>query len=198
METETARNLPAKLVSLRKQKGITQMELAEKLNVSRQAISRWEVGLAVPTTDNLKVLSELYGVSIDYLLNDAAENVSKQNEVKQDQSSASETEEKNGFRNRRRWYIGAAIGLVLMAIILAVVVTAIATAKNSKGEQSQVMPITDLTVAEETDYTTYTFSFELSHLKGGDEYAGEKNSLYGFGLHCDCGSNFSACKCSRN
>lgn len=94
METETARNLPAKLVSLRKQKGITQMELAEKLNVSRQAISRWEVGLAVPTTDNLKVLSELYGVSIDYLLNDAAENVSKQNEVKQDQSSASETEEK--------------------------------------------------------------------------------------------------------
>ena len=113
METETARNLPAKLVSLRKQKGITQMELAEKLNVSRQAISRWEVGLAVPTTDNLKVLSELYGVSIDYLLNDAAENVSKQNEVKQDQSSASETEEKNGFRNRRRLYIGAAIGLVL-------------------------------------------------------------------------------------
>lgn len=132
------------------------MELAEKLNVSRQAISRWEVGSAVPTTDNLKVLSELYGVSIDYLLNDAAENVSKHNEVKQDQSSASETEEKNGFRNRRRWYIGAAIGLVLMAIILAVVVTAIATAKNSKGEQSQVMPITDLTVAEETDYTTYT------------------------------------------
>ena len=160
METETARNLLAKLVSLRKQKGITQMEVAEKLNVSRQAISRWEVGSAVPPTDNLKVLSELYGVSIDYLLNDAAENVSKHNEVKQDQSSASETEEKNGFRNRRRWYIGAAIGLVLMAIILAVVVTAIATAKNSKGEQSQVMPITDLTVAEETDYTTYTFSFE--------------------------------------
>ena len=160
METETARNLPAKLVSLRKQKGITQMGVAEKLNVSRQAISRWEVGSAVPTTDNLKVLSELYGVSIDYLLNDAAENVSKHNEVKQDQSSASETEEKNGFRNRRRWYIGAATGLVLMAIILAVVVTAIATARNSKGERSQVMPITDLTVAEETDYTTYTFSFE--------------------------------------
>ena len=85
METETARNLLAKLVSLRKQKGITQMEVAEKLNVSRQAISRWEVGSAVPTTDNLKVLSELYGVSIDYLLNDAAENVSKHNEVKHHQ-----------------------------------------------------------------------------------------------------------------
>ena len=158
METKTARNLPAKLVSLRKQKGITQMELAEKLNVSRQAISRWEVGAAVPTTDNLKVLSELYGVSVDYLLNDAAENASKQNEAKQDQSAASGTKEKKGFRNRRRLYIGAAIGLV--AIIFMLAVTAIATAKNSKGEQSQVMPITDLTVAEETDYTTYTFSFE--------------------------------------
>ena len=135
METETARNLPAQLVSLRKQKGITQMELAEKLNV-------------------------LYGVSIDYLLNDAAESVSKQNEVKQDQSAASETEEKNGFRNRRRLYIGTAIGFVLMAIILVLVVTAIATTKNSKGERSQVMPITDLTVAEEDNYTTYTFSFE--------------------------------------
>lgn len=160
METKTARNLPAKLVSLRKQKGITRMELAEKLNVSRQAISRWEVGAAVPTTDNLKVLSELYGVSVDYLLNDAAENASKQNEAKQDQSAASGTKEKKGFRNRRRLYIGAAIGLVLMAIIFMLAVTAIATAKNSKGEQSQVMPITDLTVAEETDYTTYTFSFE--------------------------------------
>lgn len=70
------------------------MELAEKLNVSRQAISRWEVGAAVPTTDNLKVLSELYGVSVDYLLNDAAENASKQNEAKQDQSAASGTKEK--------------------------------------------------------------------------------------------------------
>lgn len=160
METETARNLPAKLVSLRKQKGITQMELAEKLNVSRQAISRWEVGAAVPTTDNLKVLSGLYGVSVDYLLNDAAESASKQNEEKQDQPAAGGTKEKNGFRSRRRWYIGTAIGLVLMAIILAVVVTAIATAKNSKGERSQVMPITDLTVAEEDDYTMYTFSLE--------------------------------------
>ena len=63
-------SLEEKLVSLRKQKGLTQMDLAEQLNVSRQAISRWEVGAAVPSTDNLKVLGELYGVPVDYLLND--------------------------------------------------------------------------------------------------------------------------------
>lgn len=53
-------NLATKLVTLRKQKGLTQMDLAEQLNVSRQAISRWEVGSAVPSTDNLKELSVLY------------------------------------------------------------------------------------------------------------------------------------------
>lgn len=59
-------SLKEKLVILRKQKSLTQMDLAEQLNVSRQAISRWEVGAAVPSTDNLKVLSNLYGVPVDY------------------------------------------------------------------------------------------------------------------------------------
>lgn len=46
-------SLAEKLVTLRKQNGLTQMELAEKLNVSRQAVSRWEVGVAVPGTDKV-------------------------------------------------------------------------------------------------------------------------------------------------
>lgn len=60
--------LAEKLVALRKQKGLTQADLAEKINVSRQAISRWEVGLSVPSTDNLVFLSRLYNVPVDYLL----------------------------------------------------------------------------------------------------------------------------------
>lgn len=62
--------LGEKLVFLRKEKNLSQMELAEKLRVSRQAISRWEVGAAVPSTDNLKFLGELYDTPIDVLLND--------------------------------------------------------------------------------------------------------------------------------
>lgn len=148
MEAETARNLPAKLVSLRKQKGITQMELAEKLNVSRQAISRWEVGAAVPTTDNLKVLSELYSVSIDYLLNDAAESASKQNE------------EKCGIQSRTGFSVSAAIIAVLLAIILMLTAVVVSMAKNSDKKQNQVVSITDLTVVEGDDYPCVTFSFE--------------------------------------
>ena len=58
-----------KLVALRKEKGLSQLQLAEQLNVSRQAVSRWESGAAMPTVDNLVYLSRLYGVSLDALLN---------------------------------------------------------------------------------------------------------------------------------
>jgi len=64
--------LEEKLISLRKEKGLSQMKLAEMMNVSRQAISRWEVGAAVPSTDNLKFLGTLYGVSLEYLLHNDA------------------------------------------------------------------------------------------------------------------------------
>lgn len=80
-------SLSTKLVTLRKQKGLTQMDLAEKLQVSRQAISRWEVGAAVPSTENLKVLGDLYGVSIDYLLNDISDNIENQKNDVADQTN---------------------------------------------------------------------------------------------------------------
>ena len=64
--------LAEKLVYLRKEKGLSQVQLAEMMDVSRQAISRWETGASSPTSENLKYLSTLYHVSLDYLLNDAA------------------------------------------------------------------------------------------------------------------------------
>lgn len=56
------------LIDARKQAGLSQGEVAEALEVSRQAVSRWETGLALPSTDNLAKLSKLYGISIDALL----------------------------------------------------------------------------------------------------------------------------------
>lgn len=60
--------LSEKLTDLRKSKGLSQLELAEAINVSRQAISRWEVGTATPSAENLKCLSAFYEISIDELL----------------------------------------------------------------------------------------------------------------------------------
>ena len=62
--------LEEKLTVLRKESGYTQLDLAEKVRVSRQAISKWETGRALPSMEKLKYLSELFGVSVDYLLSD--------------------------------------------------------------------------------------------------------------------------------
>lgn len=56
------------LLALRKQHQLTQDELAEKLFVTRQAVSRWEAGETVPNTETLKLLSSLFDVSINTLL----------------------------------------------------------------------------------------------------------------------------------
>lgn len=146
MEAEIKTSLPAKLVSLRKQKGLTQMELAEKLNVSRQAISRWEVGAAVPSTDNLKVLGDLYGVSVDYLLNDKIEEISKQNEETQEPTS--NEHKKNGvFLNRRIVYIGVTVILVLLAALIS---AAIVTNQNKE----QIVPMEEMTTLEEDEFSS--------------------------------------------
>jgi transcriptional regulator with XRE-family HTH domain len=59
-----------KILMLRKKEGLSQEQLAEKLNVSRQAISRWESGSALPDASNIRQLSKVFAVSADYLLND--------------------------------------------------------------------------------------------------------------------------------
>lgn len=57
-----------RLVQLRKQHGYSQEELAAKLGLSRQAVSKWERAEASPDTDNLIMLSRVYGISLDELL----------------------------------------------------------------------------------------------------------------------------------
>ena len=60
--------LNEKLLELRKQKGLTQAELAEILFVSRTAVSKWESGRGYPNIDSLKAIAKFFGVTIDELL----------------------------------------------------------------------------------------------------------------------------------
>ncbi|MBQ7848567.1 MAG: helix-turn-helix transcriptional regulator, partial [Clostridia bacterium] len=57
-----------RLAELRRAHGLSQEELAEKLGVSRQAVSKWERAESSPDTDNLIALAQLYGVTLDVLL----------------------------------------------------------------------------------------------------------------------------------
>ncbi len=62
--------LNEKIYQLRKQSNMSQEEVAEKLNISRQALSRWENGSAQPAANNIVEISKLFEVTTDYLLND--------------------------------------------------------------------------------------------------------------------------------
>ena len=111
-----------KLVQLRKEKGLTQVELAEAVNVSRQAVSKWESGGALPSTENLIFLSKLYGVPIDYLVNDESE--------KPVLTETKEVEVSESGKKNRKWI--AILVCVLTAVIVIVGVVAVIT--HSKAE----------------------------------------------------------------
>ena len=62
--------LADKIIELRKKNGWSQEELAEKVGVSRQSVSKWEGALSVPDLDKILLMSRIFGVSTDYLLKD--------------------------------------------------------------------------------------------------------------------------------
>lgn len=114
--------LADKILALRKRQGMSQEELSEKLNVSRQAVSRWEMGSAQPDASNILQLSKLFEVTADYLLNDDYENdqnVYKTFTAKDIQESGYDTpvtetegKPKKADRNRIIGLCAAAVGLL--------------------------------------------------------------------------------------
>ena len=86
----------------RKRQGLSQIELAEALDVSRQTISKWETGTVRPSAENLLALSRLYGVPVDALLNgEAAASVPEV--VPEPVPVLAPPEPRNPFRPRRIW-----------------------------------------------------------------------------------------------
>ncbi|MGN1001621.1 MAG: helix-turn-helix domain-containing protein [Oscillospiraceae bacterium] len=66
-------SLSEKIIDLRKRSGWSQEELGDRLGISRQSVSKWESGASVPDIDKILKLSQLFGVSTDYLLKDEPE-----------------------------------------------------------------------------------------------------------------------------
>lgn len=145
-------NLPTKLASLRKKKGMTQLELAEKLDISRQAVSRWEAGSVVPSTDNLKTLSDLYGVSVDYLLNEDADDSCGDAE-NQRQKPKEQGGEAKGAKHKRIFIFVCALILVV-AIVIVICVMAV---QSQKQKQEQIVPIGEMDTIVGDDYPVETF-----------------------------------------
>ncbi len=110
-----------KLTRLRKREGMSQESLAEKLGVSRQAVSRWEQGTALPDAAKLLPCARLFSVSVEWLLDDARGWEDRAPETAAQEAAAS------AGHGDRPWYIAGgivtgagALGLVAMGILSAV------------------------------------------------------------------------------
>lgn len=126
-----------KLSLLRKQRGMTQMELAEKLDISRQAVSRWEQGTSEPSTENLVSIGKLFDVSVDALVNE--------NAPLQTGSAVlvAEAEERETTETHNKYGIQKIIGIVLLVIVAVLVVC-----KGFVKDKQNPVPMNDINKGE--------------------------------------------------
>jgi putative transcriptional regulator len=110
------------LKALRKQKGFSQEELAARLHVVRQTVSKWEKNLSVPDADTLIRLAEILEVPVSELLGTKIENETGAGDVAE---QLSRLNEQLATQNRRARRIGKAIGIVLAGIVLVNVLIAV-------------------------------------------------------------------------
>ncbi len=121
--------LADKIIKLRKQAGWSQEELAERLGVSRQAVSKWESAQATPDLDKILSLSTLFGVTTDYLLKDGAEEgeISAALEgVATKRISLAEATAYLDERRRAAWHIAIATFLCILSPITLILLDALA------------------------------------------------------------------------
>lgn len=110
------------LKTLRKQKGFSQEELATRLHVVRQTISKWEKNLSVPDADTLIHLAEILEVSVSELLGAKIENENTASDVAEQLSRINEQLAIKNRRSRRIWKVVA----IVLAVIVLLYVFAIA------------------------------------------------------------------------
>ena len=110
--------LSDKLIALRKENGWSQEDFAEKLDVSRQAISRWENGTALPDAQNILQISKLFHVTADYLLND---DYNEEVNISEAEISAEET--KPSVRKNKHLHL-LSICLIILLSVCAIIYVA--------------------------------------------------------------------------
>ncbi|MCI6738816.1 MAG: helix-turn-helix domain-containing protein [Intestinibacter sp.] len=109
--------------TLRKNKGLTQEELAIRLKVVRQTVSKWEKGYSVPDAETLQKIADILEVDIKQLLGADIETEKTNNEVAE---QLSRINEQLAIKNRRSRRIWKTIGIILLTILVLYILLAIA------------------------------------------------------------------------
>lgn len=140
--------LADKIMKLRKKNGWSQEELAEKMNVSRQAVSKWESAQTVPDLEKILQLGTLFGVTTDYLLKDEMEDEEFTDDASEPAVKRISIEEANAYleqRKRASWKIALATFLCILSPITLLLLGA-ATEIPSLGISETVMGVVGLVV----------------------------------------------------
>lgn len=145
--------LHEKLYQLRKEKGLTQAELAERLEVSRQSVSNWEVGTTTPSTKRLRDLSQLYDVPLDYLLSENSLEKQGKSTLKEETSSEAEdngkiTEPAAEMQQERRKRLWIAVVIVLGVVLLVLSVAAVVHRFDNKEDGDKVILLNEWSEGE--------------------------------------------------
>ncbi|MCR5596399.1 MAG: helix-turn-helix domain-containing protein [Lachnospiraceae bacterium] len=130
--------LADKIIELRKKNGWSQEELAEKLDVSRQSISKWESAQSMPDMNKILKLSEIFGVSTDYLLKDEIEVLAAEDSGNYDTGSYENVrmvsmEEADGFLNFKNIF-ASRISIGVMMCILSPIMIILLSAGHETGK----------------------------------------------------------------
>lgn len=108
--------------TIRKNKGLTQEELAIRLSVVRQTVSKWEKGLSVPDADMLQRMAEVLEVPVSELLGEEQKMEENRNEIAEQLSRINEQLAIKNRRAKRLWTaVGAVLGLALLTMAITVV-----------------------------------------------------------------------------
>lgn len=122
-----------KIFNLRKEKGVSQEKLANGLKVARFTVSRWETNAAQPTAENIKALSEFFGVKLSYFF-DTAEAAAEADDAQPTEVIPQEIKKESKFKILKIAF--AVAGMVLLAFLVAVcgIASYVAISPGAGGE----------------------------------------------------------------
>ncbi|MDR0862809.1 MAG: helix-turn-helix domain-containing protein [Oscillospiraceae bacterium] len=154
--------LGGKIQQQRKQRGMSQEQLAARLTVSRQAISKWELGESSPDTENIVQLSRLFGVSTDFLLNDEFESDMDITAVKVSRDNTESRQSKRSMTVYRCILVFGLIGVLTLWILSSVIPARKTVRRLSNGPPTAVAEVhtfaTPYPEAEGTEYPMNTYT----------------------------------------
>lgn len=136
------------LKAIRKAKGYTQEELAIKLNVVRQTVSKWEKGLSAPDADVLSKIADVLDTKVSVLLGGAIPEEDAPNAVAEQLAKISE---QMAIRNRRSKRIWKTVGILLLAVVVFMILLVMLNAVSFRSYSDSSTTVLEMNVEDTSD-----------------------------------------------